>query len=51
MLMIVTELTADADSASFINKYGCDEYFRHNKELLFSERQVEIDRKIKELEL
>jgi hypothetical protein len=51
MLMIVTELTADADSASFINKYGCDEYFRHNKELLFSERQLEIDRKIGHLDL
>ena len=51
MLMIVTELTADAGCASFINKYGCEEYFRHNKELLFSERQVEIDRKIDQLEI
>ena len=51
MLMIVTELTADAASASFINKYGCEEYFRHNKELLFSERQIEIDRKIDQLKI
>ena len=51
MLMIVTELTADASSAAFINRYGCEEYFRHNKELLFSERQIEIDRKIDQLEL
>jgi len=49
MLIIVTELTADSACSSFINKYGCDEYFKHNKELLFSERQVEIDRKISEL--
>ncbi|MBQ6315766.1 MAG: AAA family ATPase [Mogibacterium sp.] len=51
MLMIVTELTADPASAAFINKYGCEEYFRHNKELLFNERQVEIDRKIDQLGL
>ncbi len=51
MLMIITELTADADSAAFINKYGCEEYFRHNKELLFSERQADIDRKIDQLKL
>ena len=51
MLMIVTELTADSSSAAFINRYGCEEYFRHNKELLFSERQIEIDRKIDQLEL
>lgn len=49
MLMIVTELTADPYSVDFINRYGCDEYFRHNKDLLFSERQIEIDRKIQEL--
>ena len=49
MLMIVTELTADPASAAFINRYGCEEYFRHNKELLFNERQIEIDRKIDQL--
>ncbi len=51
MLMIVTELTADPDSAAFISKYGCDEYFAHNKELLFNEREIEIDQQIEELGL
>ena len=49
MLMIVTELTADPACAAFIGRYGCDEYFRHNKELLFNERQTEIDRRIDQL--
>lgn len=48
MLMIVTEFTADPYAADFIGRYGCEEYFKHNKDLLFSERQIEIDRRIDE---
>lgn len=51
MLMIVTELTADPDSVQFISRYGCDEYFEHNKDLLFNEREIEIDKRLEELEL
>ena len=51
MLIIVTELTKGYYSASFISRYGCDEYFKHNKELLFYERQNEIIKEIAELEL
>ena len=49
MLIIVTELTANRNSASFISRYGCEEYFRHNKDLLFYERQIDIRRQIEEL--
>ncbi|MBN1462009.1 MAG: AAA family ATPase [Armatimonadetes bacterium] len=42
VLILVTELTMNPHSARFISAYGCDEYFRHNKELLFYERQREI---------
>ena len=49
MLMIVTELTANSDSASFISIYGCDEYFKHNKNLLLDERSAEIDRQLHKL--
>ena len=42
LLIFVTELTANTDSARFIGRYGSEGYYRHNKELLFYERQKEI---------
>ena len=51
MSILVTELTANSHSASFIGRYGCDEYFAHNKELLFYERQREIITAVENLEL
>jgi hypothetical protein len=43
MLILVTELTVNTWSAAFISRYGCDKYFEHNRDLLFYERQKEID--------
>lgn len=51
LLIFVTELTANSMSAVFISRYGCESYFRHNKELLFYERQTEIIRQLDELRL
>ena len=51
MLILVTELTINPHSARFISRYGCKEYFAHNRELLFYERQKEIIREIEKLEL
>ena len=51
MLILVTELTISYYGAHFISRYGCKEYFNHNKELLFYERQKEIIREIEDLEL
>lgn len=51
MLIIVTELTANYNTAKFISEFGCEEYFRHNKELLFYERQQEIISRIENLGL
>ena len=51
MLILVTELTISYYGAHFISRYGCKEYFNHNKELLFYERQKEIIREIERLEL
>jgi len=51
MLILVTELTISYYGARFISRYGCKEYFNHNKELLFYERQKEIIRQIENLEL
>ena len=51
MLILVTELTISYYGVHFISRYGCKEYFNHNKELLFYERQKEIIREIENLEL
>lgn len=50
-LILVTELTSNYYSAQFISRYGSEEYFKHNKELLFYERQKEIIRELEKLEL
>jgi len=50
LLILVTELTANWYSAEFIGRHGCREYFAHNKELLFYERQKEIVARLEELE-
>ena len=49
MLIIVTELTTNKYTAEFISKYGCEEYFKHNKDLLIYDIQKEISKQIKEL--
>jgi len=50
LLILVTELTISHYCARFIGRYGCKEYFKHNKELLFYERQREIIAELEELE-
>ncbi|HJC46509.1 MAG TPA: hypothetical protein IAA04_00465 [Candidatus Lachnoclostridium pullistercoris] len=51
ILILVTELTINYYGANFISRYGCEEYFAHNKELLFYERQKAIIKEIEEQEL
>ena len=51
ILILVTELTISYCGARFISRYGCKEYFAHNKELLFYERQKEIITELENLEL
>ena len=46
ILILVTEITINPLTAKFISRYGCKEYFAHNKELLFYERQKEIIREL-----
>lgn len=50
MLILVTELTISYYAAHFISSYGCKEYFNHNKELLFYERQKEIITQLENLD-
>ncbi|MBQ7712696.1 MAG: AAA family ATPase [Clostridia bacterium] len=49
MVIFVTELTVNRTVAWFIGRYGSEKYFRHNKELLFYERQKELIGEIKEI--
>lgn len=51
VLILVTELTMNYHSARFISRFGSKEYFAHNKELLFYERQKELILEIEKLEL
>ena len=46
MVMFVTEITAGYDTSWFVEKYGCEAYFRHNSELLFSDTRHRIVEKI-----
>lgn len=50
VLILVTELTINAYAARFISRYGCKEYFNHNKELLFYQRQKELIQQIETLD-
>lgn len=42
MLILVTELTVRYYCGKFITKFGCDEYFKHNQNLMFYERKKEL---------
>ena len=38
MLLLMTECTVQPDCAKFIAAYGCEDYQRHNEELMLTER-------------
>ena len=46
LVMFVTEITAGFDTSWFVENFGCDAYFRHNRELLFDETQNRIREQI-----
>ena len=50
ILIFVTELTVNYYTARFIGHYGCDKYHMHNSELQFAERQLELEKQVKELD-
>ena len=49
LLILVTELTMNYYCSRYINVYGSDAYFRHNKDILLYEQGKQLDRKIEEL--
>ena len=50
MVALITELNANYYSVWFINEYGCEQYYRYNKGLLFQERYQSIVREMDDVE-
>lgn len=48
--VLITNLTAATNAARFMQAYGCDEYYKYVKDMLIETRQIEIMRKLEELE-
>ena len=46
LVIFVTEITAGYDTSWFVENFGCDAYFRHNRELLFDDTRRRIHSKI-----
>ena len=42
LVIFVTEITSGHDTSWFVENFGCDAYFRHNKELLFDDTRRRI---------
>ena len=51
MLILVTELTVNNDSARFIGQFGCAAYQRHSSDLMLSERSNSLQKEISALNL
>ena len=46
LVIFVTEITAGFDTSWFVENFGCDAYFRHNRELLFDDTRHRIREEI-----
>ena len=51
MLILVTDLTVNYNSAKFISQKGCREYFKYNKKYQLYERQQEITDVLEQLQI
>ena len=49
LVLFVTEITAGYDTSWFVENFGCDAYFRHNKDLLVDSTRQRLSREILEL--
>ncbi len=50
MLVLVTELTVNYNSAMFIARKGCEDYYRYNKKFMLHERNQELMEALEKLE-
>ena len=46
LVIFVTEVTAGYDTSWFVENFGCEAYFRHNRELLFNDARRRIREEI-----
>ena len=46
LVIFVTEITAGYDTSWFVEQFGCDAYYRHNRELLFDDTRRRIREEI-----
>ena len=46
LVIFVTEVTSGYDSSWFVENFGCDAYYRHNRELLFDDTRHRIRQEI-----
>lgn len=51
LLLLVTHMTVTDCCAGFVARFGCEDYERHSKELMLSERRETLLREMEELEL
>ena len=46
MVLFVTELTASPDTSWFVETFGCEAYYRNNKDLLFDDTRARLQEEI-----
>lgn len=51
MLVFTTELTSRTASARYIAQYGSESYFAHNADMILSERQRDLRRRVEDLNI
>lgn len=51
MVVFTTELTSRASSARYLAQYGSKSYFSHNADMILSERQRELRRRVEDLDI
>ena len=50
LVIFVTEITAGYETSWYVESFGCDAYYRHNRDLLFDQNRSRIRREIEALE-
>lgn len=50
MLSLMTELTINYHSSHFISRFGCEDYYAHNRDLLLLDRQQNLLRQLADLD-
>ena len=50
LLILVTDMTVNENTALFLAKYGCDSYFKHYQNLNLEQSRISIQKEIMEME-